>query len=116
MLLVWLRGLRFKATSQGTEVQPCKARISVPGEVHFTREEAEGLPAASHVGCREDAAHHSCKGHQAPRLVLSHPPVHYVPCRESVCCFGNELHHATHVQLQHQAVRQLLHYLSVECV
>ena len=116
MLLVWLRGLRFKATSQGTEVQPCKARISIPGEVHFTREEAEGLAAASHVGCREDAAHHSCKGHQAPRLVLSHPPVHYVPCRESVCCFGNELHHATHVQLQHQAVRQLLHYLSVECV
>ncbi len=83
----------------GTELQSCKADISVPGEVHFTREEAEGLAAASHVGCREDAAHHRCKGHQAPRLVLPHSPVHYVPCRESVCRFGNELQQAAYAQL-----------------
>ena len=56
----------------------------IPGKVHFTREQAEGLSAASHVCRREDAAHNGCKRHQAPGLELPHSPVDNVTSREAI--------------------------------
>ena len=50
-----------------------------------------GLPVATHVGGRVDAADGRRKGHEAPAAVLPHLPVHQVARRQCISRLGQNL-------------------------